>query len=256
MDELNTRQGQKQRAKSDSPDSVLPKDRRIKLIQGLGTVFIIIGILGILLPFFNAYLIARNSNIDLSAITAEDMRANLQGSEGVPFDSIKEIGYFDFWPLLGKWREDSIIGELIIPSLDLHLALFNSASNENLLAGVGQLFADRKFGDPNFVLTGHHVQGNGVLLNRLMDAEIGKTIYISNKENVFIYRIVDAVQKDVDAVHMLDSARNEFYNVDSIVSIMTCYQGKVSSRWFVIAALEDIVPYTEQVLQTEYNFVD
>ncbi|MDO5016353.1 MAG: class A sortase, partial [Eubacteriales bacterium] len=228
---------------------VAKEDSKIKLLRSLGTVLMVLGILGLLLPFFNSWLLSRNSNIDLAEISAESMAKAWDNEQPTPFDEIKEIGHTDFWPLLGQWKPEDIMAELAIPDVEIDLAVFNSASNTNLLAGVGTLLADREPDAGNFVLTGHHVRGKGVLLHNLMDAKTGQMIYLTDKNKIYVYRVIDTAQKDTDAVYMLDIDRNKAYEADSILTIMTCYQGNVSSRWFVVAELEATLDYTPEVWQ-------
>lgn len=234
-----------------TPEEKAKNAKKIKITSSLGTILIVLGILGILLPYFNSWLLARNADIDLTAISADQMQAAQRTGGDVPFDAIKEVGFFDFWPLLGKWKAEDIAGELIIPSLDIDLAIFNDADNINLLAGVGQLLPDRPMGKGNYVLTGHHVQGKGTLLHNLMEAEIGAKIYITDKDKLYIYKVLETVQKDTDAIHMLDEERLENYDKEeAIVSIMTCYRGQASSRWFVVAGLEDVTDYDPALIST------
>ncbi len=245
----------KAKAKAKTRTELTPEEKeknakKIKITSTLGTILIILGILGILLPYFNSWLLGRNSDIDLTGISAAQMQAAQKTGEDVPFDEIKEVGFFDFWPLLGKWKTEDIAGELIIPSLDIDLAIFNDAENINLLAGVGQLLPDRPMGEGNYVLTGHHVQGKGTLLHNLMDAEIGAKIYITDKDKLYIYKVLETVQKDTDAIHMLDEERLDNYDdKDAIVSIMTCYRGQANSRWFVIAGLEEVTAYDPALIK-------
>lgn len=226
--------------------------KKIKITTILGTILIILGILGILLPYFNSWLLARNSNIDLTSLSPEQMQAAQKTGQDVPFGDIKEVGFFDFWPLLGKWKTEDIAGELIIPSLDIDLAIFNDAENTNLLGGVGQLLPDRPMGKGNYILTGHHVQGKGTLLHNLMDAEIGAKIYVTDKDKLYIYKVLETVQKDTDAIHMLDEDRLNLYeDEEAIITIMTCYRGQANSRWFVIAGLEEVTDYDPAKLLTD-----
>lgn len=226
--------------------------RREKWMRNLGRLFIVLGILGILLPYFNSYLLRKNSEISLAGITAEEMQENAREIEGIDFENITEIGHFNFWSQLGKWKTEDIIGELIIPDLDIRLTVFNNARNESILAGVGVLMPNRQPDLGNFVLTGHHVQAKGVLLHNLMDAQLDSKVYFSDKDKVYVYRIVETKQTDTDAVEMLgqDQVQN-YQGAHSILSIMTCYQGKVSSRWFVIAQYEETMEYEdfEKMLQ-------
>lgn len=228
--------------------------RVVRILGRLGTVFIVLGICGILLPFLNNYLIRRNSQIDLSRISAQTMALNQQNGEAIPWNEVREIGYVDFWPELGKADIGQIVGELHVPSVGITLPVFNTSSNANLLAGVGELFPDRAMGQGNFALSGHYVQGNGVLLHNLMDAEVGRTIYVTNKEHIYVYRIAEVVKKGPEAVHMVEEGQvREYPEADAICTIMTCYNGKANARWFVVGTLEATVPYDPAILSREWG---
>lgn len=226
--------------------------RRYKLVRALGMCCVGLGVMGMALPFFNSALIARNSRaIDLEQITASQMAANRKDLPSFPHEDIEEIGYVKFWADLGNYAEDEIVGSLHLPSLDIHLPIFQTASNANLLAGLGELLADAQMGEGNYAISGHRAQGKGVLLNRLMEAELGKTLYLTDKKTLYVYRIVDLVQTEITATDRLaqDQVRN--YGGKPIASLMTCYFGKSSSRWFVIGQLEQTLPYSPAQVREE-----
>lgn len=233
--------------------SAQKKKGKSAVFQYLGIIFIILGFLGLALPFFNNFLIAHFGHMNLHSITAEDMERNMKDAKYFPLEDIQEIGFFNFWSQLGKAKDDEVVGELVMPSLHIDLPIFSNSSNENLLAGVGMLYPDRHPGVGNYAISGHRAQGKNVLLHNLMDADIGDTIYITNKKYIYVYRVVNTVQKDTDAVHMLEDSQTENYSNKPIVSIMTCYNGKADSRWFVVGSFVTVLPYNEAVLKTEYT---
>lgn len=223
--------------------------RSQKVLHRLSSLFILLGILGLCLPLLNNLLLRRNQTIDLSSLDAESLKRNAESVEYVPMDEIREIGYFNFWSDLGKYRPDEIVGEVFIPSESIALPIFGNARNANLLAGVGQLFPDRRAGEGNYVISGHRASGKGILLHNLMDVKEGATVYITDLETLYIYRVIHTVEKATDAVNMLSEDQTDNYGGKPIVSIMTCYNGKSSSRWFVIAELEETLPYDPTLIQ-------
>lgn len=230
-----------------------PADKRITLIHRLGVVFIVLGLLGLMLPLVNNTLLRMNSRINLHNISAEDMERNFENAEYFPIEKIEEIGYVNFWPLLGKSHDDHIIGELVVPSVGIDMPIYSSSSNENLLAGAGLLFPNRRMGVGNYTLAGHRASGRNILMHNLMDVEIGKTIYVTNKRVIYAYKIVSTVQKNTDAVEMLDDSQIEKYENSPIVSLMTCYNGQGNSRWFVIGKIAGFMPYSPEALENEYE---
>ena len=90
-------------------------------------------------------------------------------------------------------------------------------------------------------------------MHNLMDVEIGKTIYVTNKRVIYAYKVVSTVQKNTDAVEMLDDSQTEKYENSPIVSLMTCYNGQGNSRWFVIGKIAGFMPYSPEALEKEYE---
>lgn len=228
-------------------------DPKVRFIRSLGTLFIILGVLGLLLPIFNTFLLRQNKHGSVQSMSPEQMRANLENATAFPLEEIQELGYFNFWKWLGKSSDENIIGELVVPSVSIRLPIYNNSSNENLLVGVGLMDPQRQMGQGNYILAGHRPSGENLLLHNLMDVEMGSTIYLTNHEYTYVYRVANTLQTDVNAVSMLDAGEVRNYGNLPIVSLMTCYNGKSSSRWFVVGAYEKTLPYQEEQLEKEYD---
>ncbi len=233
------------RMESTDKEATRAPKRKLAGLQVLAIFIIIIALIMFALPFVNSALIRRYSQLNLNALTASEMKRNQEHENFVSYDDIEEIGIINIWPWLNNYNRDNIVGILNFPSLDIELAIFNSASNENLLAGVATLKPHQKMGEGNYTVSGHRARGKGVLLHDLMDAEIGSIVKISDKEKIYTYRVVDALQVENEAVHMLEDGQVEKYGGKPLLSIMTCHFGKSTSRWFVIATLEEVTDYSD-----------
>lgn len=220
------------------------KRQKLSFVQVIGILCIVVGIIIFLIPYLNDYLIRRYSQLDLSAITAAQMAANAKHGGQALHEDIEEIGLFNVWGMLGKYKLDEIVGELTIPSQHIDLAVFSKATNENLLAGVAPIKNNQVMGEGNYTLSGHRAKGKDVLLHNLMDAQIGDRINLTDKKKIYVYKVVDAIQVDTDAVEMLEDSQMNNYGKKPIISIMTCYYGRSSSRWFIIGTLEKVIPYS------------
>lgn len=241
-----------EQAKKDTKDTEEATPKKLQGMQIVAIFIILIALVMFAMPFVNSALIKRYSQLNLNAITKEEMQRNQQNDAFVSFDNIEAIGIFNIWPWLNNYNPDNIVGVMNFPSLDIELAIFNSATNENLLAGVATLKPEQVMGEGNYTVSGHRSRGNGVLLHDLMDAEIGALVKISDKDKIYRYRVVDVVQVENEAVHMLDDEQMAKYGDKPLLSIMTCYFGKSTSRWFVIAALEDVVDYSEAAFKSDH----
>ena len=213
-------------------------------------IFIILIALVMFMPFVNSALIKRYSQLNLNAITKEACSAISRTMRSF-LDNIEAIGIFNIWPWLNQYNPDNIVG--VMNFLARHRTRdLQPATNENLLAGIATLKPEQVMGEGNYTVSGHRSRGSGVLLHDLMDAEIGAVVKISDKDKIYRYRVVDVVQVENEAVHMLDDEQMAKYGDKPLLSIMTCYFGKSTSRWFVIAALEDVVDYSEAAFKSDY----
>lgn len=242
--ETNTPTPPSSSAKLATPADTEGRQSGISVIRILAIIAMISSVVLFALPFINAGLIKKYSQINLNSISAETMAENLVRPGPEVKDEIEEIGVFNIWPWLNNYDEDNIIGQLTIPDLHVNLAIFKDTTNANLLAGTCQLKQKQKMGEGNFTLSGHRAKGKGVLLHNLMEADIGARINLTDKKNIYVYRIVDTVQTKTDAVDMLEDQQTSKFHDRPIISIMTCYFGKSSSRWFVIGELVTVLPYS------------
>lgn len=226
------------------------KDNRNLKYTIIAALFAIIGVLLLALPYINDMIINHYaSKIDVTTIDVNKLKENLRNTEAsFDFSNVTNISATEAWTEINSYNEDLIIGRLVVPSLNMNLALFRGLDGPSLLAGVGTMKADQEFGKGNFSIAGHRAKSKDVLFHSLMYAEMDKTIRLSDNDKIYIYRIKDIRQTDPDALYMIEDSRMKDFGNKPIISLMTCYYGQSDSRYFVTGVLEKIIDYSEEAL--------
>ncbi len=147
-------------------------------------------------------------------------------------------------PRSEAYTQDYIIGILRIPSVNLEMAVLRGVLNDNLLLGAGTLRYDQVLGSGNYPIAGHYSAYDGVLFNRVIDLGVGTMMYITDKTNIYTYRVYDNIVVDETDSHLIED--QVAYDAGGpVLSLMTCYySGTSGKRVFVQGILESVTPYT------------
>lgn len=223
------------------------KKRRNTLLTVFGILLILIGIFLAILPSLTNNLVKNESHKvveTLEELTAEDLKEN-DLVEGVfDYEAINNISATKTLINRPNYNADQIIGQLVIPELDINLSLFNSLTDGNLLAGVTTMKAGQVMGEANYTIAGHYTDTKNVLLNQLVNAQKGQTIKLTNKESIYEYEIIDVIKVKSTDTFMLNDSQTQHYG-HHILSIMSCYYYDTDHRWFVIGELVDTYAYSQ-----------
>ena len=208
----------------------------------ISIVLIIIGIALILTPTIKNQIIKHNikkkSEI-VNTITHEEITENIETDAEFDYEAIEDVGITS--TIIGSINFDnkSMIGQLIIPELDINLPVLKGVTNANLLAGATTMVPEQKMGEGNYPLAGHRMKQKDLLFGSLMDIEIGTIVYITDKETIYEYTIYDTVVVQDTAMEMLDNKRAEEKG-KPIISLMTCYySSNTGKRFFALGELTD-----------------
>jgi len=203
------------------------KSIKNKTIKRLSALFIIVGILLVALTlkaiFFKPdYSIKTDYIGKLNSVT--QALANAEGVEGV--EAID--------PSKASYTPGDLIGQLIIPSLDYELPIYEGTDDAQLKKGVGRFIGSAYPGViDNCVLSGHR----DTVFTKLGDLIIGESIHVSTDIGLFTYvvtgiRIVEADDKTV--IVPTDVAT---------LTLTTCYPfvyiGAAPQRYIVTAELSE-----------------
>ncbi|HSR02967.1 MAG TPA: class A sortase [Proteiniclasticum sp.] len=188
----------------------------------------------------------------IKGITPEEIKAN-EGSEEAEFDFsiVEDISVTGTLMATGKINTDLLIGQLVIPSVDMNIPIFKGINNANLLAGSATMRKDQKMGTGNYPLAGHYMKEKNVLFGSLMDVKEGDLIRMTDKETIYEYVTYEVKVVPDTALYIIDDQEAEKIG-NPIISIMTCYySSNTEKRYFVMGELVDSYPYTEDALHAK-----
>ncbi|WP_313758072.1 class A sortase [Tissierella sp.] len=203
---------------------------------------IIIGIILALIPTIKDKIIKyniKNKSEIIEIITHEEIINNMENEAEFNYEAIDDVGTIS--TVIGAIKFDNkfMIGQLIVPDLDINLPILKGVTNANLLAGVTTMVPEQKMGEGNYPVAGHRMKQKNLLFGSLMDIEIGSIVYITDKETIYEYTIYDTVVVSDTAMEMLDNKRAEEKG-KPIISLMTCYySSNTGKRFFALGELTD-----------------
>src|SRR5699024_5470422 len=210
----------------------------------ISIVLIIVGVFLLMTPFITDIIIKYQSKkLSKDNLTAEDIEKNNKAEVEFDFSSIEDVDINTAMNVVIETDESLIVGELEIPDLNIHLPILKGLTNSNLLAGTGTMKPEQIMGQGNYPLAGHIMKNKDLLFGSLMDIEVGNIVTITDKKNVYKYKIYDTVVVPDTAMEMLSDEEAEKRG-KPIISLMTCYySSKTGKRFFALGELyEEWVP--------------
>lgn len=146
---------------------------------------------------------------------------------------------------LSKYSKSYIIGILKIPKINLELGVLRGILNNNLYIGAGTMRKDQVMGERNYPIAGHHMRWWEVLFNRVPELSAGDIMYITDKQNIYTYRVYANLK-----VH--ESETRVIYDNVSVVqgkpvlTLVTCFnRNEPDTRVIIHGELVDVQPYSE-----------
>lgn len=221
-----------------------------KILSLLSILLILSGIGLIFLPTISSYVIEKRTaeNVTLvEKIPAERLQANLESESEFDFDSILEISPTQTFLASQKIDERLLLGQLLIPSIDLNLTLYNGVTNPILHAGVGTMRPDLEMGKGNFPIAGHYARNDKALFGGLTSVAIDDAVYLTDNDQLYEYRVYDTQIVDPTETEWIQDNISEKHG-SPILSLMNCYyvDGKnTDKRYFVFAELVRTYDATE-----------
>ena len=206
--------------------------------KAMSILLIIVGIFLLMTPFITNLIIKYQSkNISTDNLTAEDIEKNNEAEVEFDFSSIEDVDINTAINVVFEPDESLVIGELEIPDLNIHLPILKGLTNSNLLAGAGTMKPNQIMGRGNYPLAGHIMKNKDLLFGSLMDIKVGTIVTITDKKNIYKYKIYDTVVVPDTAVEILSDEEAEKRG-KPIISLMTCYySSKTGKRFFALGEL-------------------
>lgn len=214
-------------------------------------LFIILGILLLLTPTLKDGTVEKKVNETVEIVeeyTPVEIKKNEANEADFDFAIVEDITVTGTLLSSNKVNKDLIIGQLVIPSIEMNIPIFKGINNTNLLAGAATMRQDQKMGQGNYPLAGHYMKNKNVLFGSLMDVKEGDIIRLTDKETIYEYVTYDVILVPDTSLYLIDD--NEAENLGNpMISLMTCYySSKTGKRYFVLGELQNTYPYTQEAL--------
>lgn len=230
-----------------------------KILTIFAALLIVAGLLLISIPYIANMKIENESQKTVEIVTNEiepkEIQDNLEEepTEGdFDFSTIEDISETGTLLSLDKINRKSIIGQIVIPSVDMNLVLLRGTTNANLLAGAGTMKPNQKMGEGNYAIAGHYAK-RGVLFGDLSNVKKNAIIRITDKTTIYEYKVYGAKSVSPDRVELISDLEAEKQG-KPILSLMNCHyvNGKnTGNRYFVFAELVSSYPYTKEKMNSQ-----
>lgn len=190
----------------------------------------------------------------IEEVTPKEIKENEekeQPKEIFDFEQVDEISptatFLDNRPI----DKSLLIGQLVIPSLDMNLCIFKGTTNYNLLRGLGTMKPDDKMGKGNYTLAGHNNGDKKLLFGALMDIKKGAIVRITDKTNIYEYKIYETKVADSTSLELLENSEAEKVG-KPIISLMTCDKGTwTSNRFFALGKFVKKYKYDKETMESK-----
>lgn len=214
----------------------------------LSVLVIILGILVFTLPYIVNMVIKNTTKANsdyVKTISSEELKKNQKKRVTFDFSSVEDIDVNSTLINIGKIDRNLILGQLLIPDLNLDLPILKGISKINLLAGAATMKDDQVMGKGNYSLAGHHMNNKALLFGGLMDIKNGSIIKLSNKITVYEYMVYETFVVPDTQINMI-SDNIATKKGKSVISLMTCYHSsRTGKRFFALGELVKEYPYNK-----------
>lgn len=226
-------------------------------------LLILLLMLGLLLIFnkgFRNMLMAWNTNkYQVTKIDKKTLKQNNQeGIGNFDFSKVNPISFEDVMKNQLNAQKLPVIGGIAIPDLGINLPIFRGIGNVELMYGAGILKEDSVMGQGNYALASHHVTGvtgaPQLLFTPLERANKDMTIYITDKEKIYQYKIRDVQVMTPDHVEVIDDHPGK-----KELTLVTCDDIEAVNRIIVFADYVKEFPFdtapkdVTQSFEVSYN---
>ena len=111
---------------------------------------------------------------------------------------------------------DGARGIIRIPKIDLEMIVFDGATPNSLIKGIGMIEPDKQFGIHNIGLAGHRSTTHGKQFNRLDELELHDIVEIQTESSNYEFEIVRTFVVDRTEIEVLKDEQ------EALLTLVTC----------------------------------
>ncbi|AFW91663.1 sortase SrtA [Lactococcus cremoris subsp. cremoris UC509.9] len=241
------------------------KNKKRKYNWLLNTFIVLLFIVGLVLifnkPIRNMMIATKSNHYQLQNVSKEKIGKNKKADVSFDFAAVKSV---DFQSVLSNQFDSQplpVIGGIAIPELNINLPIFKGVGNTSLLYGAGTMKGDQVMGEGNYTLAGHNMTGFtsdlSILFTPLEKAKAGMSIYVTDKNNVYQYKIdkIDVVTPEHVEVLNDTPGKKE-------ITLVTCADAESTHRIIVHGTFVDEKAYdkvtdsVKNAFEKKYNQIN
>ncbi len=221
----------------------------------IAIVIILAGIVFFSMPKISELLLEKNSEeVKIEQLSDSELEKNAKsGNKSYDQSKIDPIDVNGV--ILNRQNADmsKVVGQLVIPSINKNIAIFDGLENNNLMYGACTMKPDQKMGLGNYSIAGHYMKNDKLLFGGLMNVKMGDSIRITNKKNIYEYEVFKTLKVTDDRVDLISDSKITESDGKAIVSLMTCYYDEAGYRYFVIGKFKKLYPYSQSKMLEGLN---
>lgn len=228
-----------------------------KFTRFLGIVLILFGLGLVALNFVPDFVVNQNAKENekiVSEIDVDQIAANQQSDGEIDFSAVDNISADIAFNEGDLASPELIIGQLVIPAIEMNLPIYKTLNNQTLLSGSAIMRSDAEMGQGNYPIAGHYTHTNENLFGPLRDLEQSDVIRITDKNKIYEYEAIHMETVPPSAIEMIEDAQVSKYGDKPIISLMQCYYvnyQNTGDRQFFIGTLRDVYDYDERILYAD-----
>ena len=211
-------------------------------------------------PIRNMLIAGKTNSYQISKVTSKQIEKNKAKPGNFDFAAVKAVNFNDIFKNQFQNQPLPVIGAVAVPDVGINLPIFNGFGPDSiaLAYGASTMKPNEVMGKGNYALASHNVTGYdsnlSLLFTPLTKAKAGMEIYITDKTNVYEYKItnVSVVKPDDTAVINDEPGKTE-------VTLVTCSDPEATARIIVRGAFEKKVAFeaagkaVDDAFSTQYN---
>lgn len=147
-------------------------------------------------PIRNKMIETKTNDNQIENVSKETIEQNEEAPATFDATEIKPVSTEDVVASTFTQSEKSFltVAGIAIPELNMNLPIYKGLDSTSLMYGAGTMKENQELGKGNYALASHHVfgsNGGNLLFSPLTRAQVGMTVYVTDKDDVYTYKITN-----------------------------------------------------------------
>lgn len=197
------------------------KNVKNKIVSVLCAVMFLVGLWFVVQPHIRNHtlhnIVTQTNQTIANELTPEKIEENKTANGTYNYDDVRPVTYDEVMAAQQNPQNIYSLGEIVVPSVGIHLNIGAGTSNYTMMVGAGTLRPDTEFGKGNVVLASHFMGDySDLLFSPLKRVSIGDDVYLSDMQRVYHYKITDYKVVSPDHTEVVEQT------TEPTITLITC----------------------------------